>query len=121
MDVRKLTLLATVLLLPISVLAQGSGSTSRDDPSFRTMRSVKGTIAEIDYDKGYLVVEDRRGERHALTTNQNTKFAADKQTEFAKLAAAKELSLRHFEKGHVVQVTFRTIDRVVTELKFKAS
>lgn len=119
MDLRKLTVLATILLVPVSVFAQGSGSAG-DERSFATIRSVKGTLAEIDYDKGYVLVSDARGGRHAVKTNQNTKFAADKGTELAELAAAKELTLRHFEKGYLVQLTYRTLDRVATELKLKA-
>ena len=66
-----------IFSLPVGLMAQGSGSVSRPTRTggygsspFAVTRSVKGTIVEIQAEKGVVVVQEKNGKRHVLKVGE---------------------------------------------------
>ena len=79
-----------IFSLPVGLMAQGSGSVSRPTRTggygsspFAVTRSVKGTIVEIQAEKGIVVVQEKNGKRHVLKVGEKTEFKAGKKTAMA--------------------------------------
>ena len=86
MKSKRLALTLLIFSLPAGLMAQGSGSVSRptrtggyDSAPFAVTRSVKGTIAEIQAEKGVVVVQEKNGKRHVLKVGEKTEFKAGKK------------------------------------------
>ncbi len=106
-----------VVLAPAIGWAQGSGSTGPSDGSFRVTHSVRGTLVQIDLEKGLVTVKDRKGNVVTAKVSEGTSLKADKGTALRELSEQGELSLGHFERGSPVKMTFRSVDWSVLELK----
>jgi hypothetical protein len=113
----KTAALAVVLAaIPLSVRAQGSGSTSDPVPgSFGIVRQIDGTLVSVDAREAMIVVDDKKtGKRASFRADARIKLRADKGSV---LAGRRELRLADFEAGQPVRVGFRTTDQVAVELK----
>ena len=112
-----------IFSLPVGLMAQGSGSVSRPTRTggygsspFAVTRSVKGTIAKIQAEKGVVVVQEKNGKRHVLKVGEKTEFKAGKKTA---MAGKKHLSLTDFEPGQLVKITYLPGDRTITEFRLR--
>ena len=86
MKIKRLALTLLIFSLPAGLMAQGSGSVSRptrtggyDSSPFAVTRSVKGTIAEIQAEKGIVVLQEKNGKQHVLKVGEKTEFKAGKK------------------------------------------
>ena len=77
---------------------------------------MKGTIAEIQAEKGVVVVQEKNGKRHVLKVGEKTQFKAGKKTA---MAGKKHLSLTDFEPGQLVKITYLPGDRTITEFRLR--
>lgn len=124
-------ILALGLVMPLSAWAQGSGSTapmpprmgtmdmpSPDTNAFAVTRSVTGKVAEINTEKHYIVIEDKKGKRLKFKLDEKVKLRADKKTEFA---GRKDIKLSDFEPGQFVKVTYLASNETITELRMRRS
>jgi len=96
---RSFAFLLTLVVLPVAVHAQGSGSSgsrpaqprpsqppkdvrdSTPERAFAVTSSVTGKILEVDQDQGIFVVEDKKGNRRELKLTAKTKLKGDKSKE----------------------------------------
>ncbi len=107
-----------MVLAPAIGWAQGSGSTGpADGGSFRVTQSVRGTLVQLDLEKGLVSVRDRKGNVVTAKVSEGTTLKADKGTSLRQLSEQGELSLAHFETGFPVKLTYRSVDWSVLELK----
>ena len=112
-----------IFSLPVGLMAQGSGSVSRPTRTggygsspFAVTRSVKGTIVEIQAEKGVVVVQEKNGKRHVLKVGEKTEFQAGKKTA---MAGKKHLSLTDFEPGEPVKITYLAADMTITQFRLR--
>ncbi len=123
MNSKRLAWTLLIFSLPAGVMAQGSGSVSRptrtggyDSSPFTVTRSVKGTIAEIQAEKGVVVVQEKNGKQHVLKVGKTTEFKAGKKTA---MAEKKHLSLTDFEPGQPVKITYLASDMTITQFRLR--
>ncbi len=123
MKSKRLAWTLLVFSLPVGVMAQGSGSVPRPTRTggygsspFAVTRSVKGTIAEIQAEKGVVVVQEKNGKRHVLKVGEKTEFKAGKKTA---MAGKKHLSLTDFGPGQPVKITYSAADMTITQFRLR--
>ena len=124
MKSKRLALTLLIFSLPAGLMAQGSGSVSRPTGSggtggygsspFAVTRTLKGTIAEIQAEKGVVVVQEKNGKRHVLKVGEKTEFKAGKKTA---MAGKKHLSLTDFGPGQPVKITYLAADMTITQFR----
>jgi hypothetical protein len=117
MQLKMFALSLFAILAPSLGFAQGSGSTSPNEGSFRVIHSVRGTIMHIDEEEGLVTVEDRKGNVVTAKMSKGTTLKADKGTAFRELSDEGELALSHLKTGLPVKLTFRSVDWTILELK----
>lgn len=107
--------LAPLLVVPSTVLAQGSGSSGAPSFSnFQTSRTVEGRIVEIDAREGYLILEFK-DDYYRIALEEDTKLKADKKTGLHK----NELTWEDFAVGSRVKLTIRTSDGHLLEARLR--
>ena len=115
-----LAALATFLVVPSAVHAQGSGSSAttpryQDHTNYQTSRAIEGELLAIDAREGYLVVTYK--ERNIrFDVHEKVKLKADKNTGLNR----KDLTLADFPIGGRVKLTFRTSDSHLLEMRLRA-
>ncbi len=126
MKSKRLAWTLLIFSLPAGVMAQGSGSVSRPTGSggtggygsspFAVTRSVKGTIAKIQAEKGVVVVQGKKGKWYVLKVGEKTEFKVGKKTA---MAGKKQLSLTDFEPGQPVKITYLAADMTITQFQLR--
>ena len=123
MKSKRLAWTLLIFSLPAGVMAQGSGSVPRPmrtggygSSPFAVTRSVKGTIAKIQAEKGVVVVQGKKGKWYVLKVGEETEFKASKKTA---MAGKKQLSLTDFEPGQPVKITYLAADMTITQFRLR--
>jgi hypothetical protein len=111
-----LATLATFLIVPSAVHAQGSGSAGAAPamPNFQTSRTFEGSIAGIDAREGIMILAIK-DKKFRVDLHEDTELKADKKTGLHK----NELSWDDFTVGSRVKLTVRTSDGKLLEARLR--